>query len=155
MCVTNMLPIGPYYILVINNPLKAGTIVITVLQDGGWGWLGVGVIQGHPLSPHYWAASHSDLSPSESLPLASLSASLNDSRCRVDPSEQPQDLGGPWEGGGRPIRTTFSFHPTETGFGSSTVTSHYVLLRELVPSSCLQIWNLTFHREDLLRMEVS
>lgn len=83
MCVTNML----YFILVINNPLKVDTIVIAALQDGSCVWLGVGMIQGHPPSPHYWAASHSDLSPSESLPLASLSAFLNDLRCRVDPYE--------------------------------------------------------------------
>lgn len=43
MCVTNMLPISPYFIPVINNPPSVGTVIITVLQDGSWGWLAVGV----------------------------------------------------------------------------------------------------------------
>lgn len=111
-----MLPISPYFILLVNNPLNAGTIVITVLQDGSWGWPGVGVIQGHPPSPHFWAASHSDLSPSESLPLASLSAFLNDLRCRVDPNEQPQDLGGALGGGRQTIQNHIPLlDPTKQG----------------------------------------
>lgn len=92
MCISNMLPVSPYFILSINNPLKVGTIVITVSQEGRLRWARVSIIQGLP--PSHTAVGHSDLSPSESLPLTSLSAFLKDLRRRVEPYEQPQDLGG-------------------------------------------------------------
>lgn len=128
-------------------------IVIPAFQDGLWGWLGVGVSQRYPPSPHYWAVSHGDLIPSESLPLASLSAFLNALRFMVDPYEQPQDLGGAL---GR-VRDTIQNHihlpdPIKAGSDSSTVTSYSVSLRGFAPASCLYIWNLVSHREDSLRM---
>lgn len=60
----------------------------------GRGWLEGGNDPRTPSITRAWAASHSDLSPSGSLPLTSLSASLNDLPYRVEPYEQPQDLGG-------------------------------------------------------------
>lgn len=105
MCVSNTLPTGLYFILAVNNPLKVGTIVITVLQDGRLRLARGGNDPRTPSITPSWAASHSDLSPAGSLPLTSLSACLNDLRCRVEePYEQPQDLGGALGGVGDTIR---------------------------------------------------
>lgn len=133
MCVSNTLPAGLYFILTVNNPLKVGTIVITVFQDGRQGWLGVGMTQGYP--------------PSHTLgqPATVTSALLGPSRlhhCLLA-----------WEGWGRPFGTTSSLpDPTKTGFDSSTITSYYTLHGERVPAPCLQIWNLPSHREDLRKV---
>lgn len=114
MCVSNTLPAGLYFILTVNNPLKVGAIVITVLRDGRLRLVRGGNDPRTPSITPSWAASHSDLSPAGSLPLTSLSACLNDLRCRVEPYEQPQDLGGALRGVGDTIRNHIqSFRPNQ------------------------------------------